>query len=49
MKTTLLVDDDGILTFPDEMIEKLVWKGVCLREWTDLGDGSFSLKRKDET
>ena len=26
MKTVLTVDDDGILTFPDELIEKLGWK-----------------------
>lgn len=49
MKTTLTIDDDGILTFPDEMIGKLGWKEGDVLVWTDLGDGSFSLKKKDET
>ena len=49
MRTTLKIDDDGVLTFPDEMIEKLGWKEGDVLEWIDLGDGSFSLKKKDET
>jgi len=49
MKTTLTIDDDGVLTFPDEMIEKLGWKEGDVLEWKDLEDGSFSLKKKDET
>jgi bifunctional DNA-binding transcriptional regulator/antitoxin component of YhaV-PrlF toxin-antitoxin module len=49
MKTTLVVDDDGVLTFPDEMIEKLGWKEGDVLEWIDLEDGSFTLKKKDET
>jgi bifunctional DNA-binding transcriptional regulator/antitoxin component of YhaV-PrlF toxin-antitoxin module len=47
MRTTLIVDDDGILTFPDELIEKLGWKEGDVLEWIDNKDGSFLLK-KDE-
>jgi bifunctional DNA-binding transcriptional regulator/antitoxin component of YhaV-PrlF toxin-antitoxin module len=48
MRTTLTVDDDGILTFPDELIEKLGWKEGDVLQWIDNKDGSFTLK-KDET
>ena len=48
MRTTLIVDDDGILTFPDEMIEKLGWKEGDMLEWIDNKDGSFSLVKPNE-
>ena len=47
MRTTLTVDDDGVITFPDEFIEKLGWKEGDVLEWIDNKDGSFLLK-KDE-
>ena len=31
MKTTLTVGDDGILTFPDNVMEELGWKEGDLR------------------
>ena len=43
MRTTLTVDDDGVLTFPDELIEKLGWKEGDVLEWVDNKDGSWSL------
>ena len=43
MRTTLTVDDDGVLTFPDELIEKLGWKEGDVLQWIDNKDGSFSL------
>ena len=49
MRTTLTVVDDGVLTFPDEMIEKLGWKEGDVLQWIDNNDGSFSLKKHDET
>jgi len=48
MRTTLTVDDDGILTFPDELIEKLGWKEGDVLQWIDNKDGSFSLVKSDE-
>lgn len=49
IKTTLRVDDDGVLTFPDEMMEKLGWKEGDTLEWIDNKDGSWSLvKCEDE-
>jgi len=40
-------DENGVLTFPDEMIEKLGWKEGDVLQWIDNKDGSFLLK-KDE-
>ena len=48
IKTTLIVDDDGIITFPDEIIEKLGWKEGDVLEWIDNKDGSFSLKKPSD-
>lgn len=48
MKTTLVVDDDGVLTFPDELIEKLGWKEGDVLKWIDNQDGSFSLVKSDD-
>ena len=48
MKTTLIVDDDGVLTFPDELIEKLGWKEGDVLQWINNNDGSFSLVKSDD-
>lgn len=48
MKTTLTVDDDGVLTFPDEFLEKLGWKEGDMLQWIDNNDGSFSLVKSDD-
>ena len=48
MNTTLIVDDDGVLTFPDELIEKLGWKEGDVLKWIDNKDGSFSLVKSNE-
>ena len=48
MKTTLTIDDDGVLTFPDEFLEELGWKEGDVLEWIDNNDGSFSLVKPDE-
>ena len=47
MRTTLRIDDDGVLTFPDEMMEELGWKGGDILEWIDNKDGSWSLIKND--
>ena len=48
MKTTLTIDDDGVITFPDELIEQLGWKEGDVLEWIDNKDGSFTLKKPDQ-
>ena len=40
MRTTLSVDDEGILTLPPEFLKLLDGKGDVL-EWRDNKDGSF--------
>jgi|MDTC01.3.fsa_nt_gb bifunctional DNA-binding transcriptional regulator/antitoxin component of YhaV-PrlF toxin-antitoxin module len=47
MKTTLTVNEDGVLTFTDELMEELGWKEGDELEWIDNRDGSFSLKKLD--
>ena len=48
MKTTLTIDDDGVITFPDEFIENLGWKEGDVLQWIDNKDGSFSLVKPDD-
>ena len=42
------VDENGILTFPKELIDKTGWKEGDMLEWTPNNDGSFSLRKRDE-
>ena len=48
MKTTLTIDDDGVLTFTDEILEELGWKEGDMLEWIDNKDGTLSLVKVDE-
>jgi len=49
MKTTLTIDDDGILTFPENYLDTLGWKEGDMLEWIDLGDESFELRKINES
>ena len=49
MKTTLTIDDDGVLTFTEEILQETGWKEGDMLEWIDCKDGSLSLVRIDET
>ena len=49
MKTTLTIDDDGVLTFPDEFLEELGWKEGDMLQWIDNKDGSFSLVKSNDS
>jgi len=40
---------DAILTFPPDMLEKAGWKEGDTLEWIDRKDGSWELKKKEET
>ena len=48
MRTTLTVDDEGILTLPLEFLETAGWKEGDVLEWIDNKDGSFSLIKFDD-
>ena len=47
MRTTLTIDDDGILTFPPELLEATGWKEGDVLNWITNGDGSFTLVKKE--
>lgn len=40
-------DEDGelMLTFPDELMEAMNWKPGDVLEWTNNGDGTWSLEK----
>jgi bifunctional DNA-binding transcriptional regulator/antitoxin component of YhaV-PrlF toxin-antitoxin module len=42
---TLTVGEDGVITFPDEVLKKTGWCEGDTINWQDLGDGSFLLKK----
>lgn len=48
MQMILTVDDDGMLTIPDEMLEQLGWNVGDVLEFIDNNDGSFSVVKVDE-
>ena len=37
---------DAILQFPPDLLEQAGWKEGDTLEWTDRGDGSWSLEKK---
>ena len=49
MRTTLTVDDDGVLTFPPELLEVTGWKEGDMLEWVNREDGSFELRKTNES
>lgn len=48
MRTTLTVGDDGVLTFPDDLLQETGWKEGDVLEFIDDGD-SFILRLVDES
>lgn len=45
---TVPIDEEGILTFPDELIALTGWQEGDSLEWVDRGDGSFLLVKTDD-
>lgn len=46
---TCVVDENGILTIPDEAWAVLGWKEGDTVEWVEQDDGSFLLVKSDES
>lgn len=46
---TCNIDEEGILTFPDELLERLGWKEGDELEWIDQGNGSFLLVKHNDS
>jgi bifunctional DNA-binding transcriptional regulator/antitoxin component of YhaV-PrlF toxin-antitoxin module len=40
---------DQILEFPDDLMESAGWKEGDVIEWIDNGDGTWTLRKKDDT
>lgn len=40
---------DQILEFPDDLMESAGWKEGDVIEWIDNKDGSWTLRKKDDT
>ena len=49
MKTTLTIDDDGILTIPPEILESTGWEEGDMLKWINREDGSFELRKVNES
>ena len=51
MKTTcsIKVDDDGFLTIPEDILESTGWKEGDVLEWINREDGSFELRKTNES
>jgi len=47
MRTTITVDDDGFITFPEGFLDKLGWKEGDELEWITREDGTFELRKPD--
>ena len=47
-KHTLKVDD-GVLTLTEEILQETGWKEGDMLEWIDRKDGSFELRKCDES
>lgn len=49
---TVTVDEEGILTLPDELLSRLQWKEGDILDWQDNPDGTITLtksQRQDYT
>jgi len=48
-KWVLTIDEDGVITLPQDLIDATGWQmGDCLH-WIDLKDGSWQLVKEDLT
>ena len=46
--TTLVVGDDGVLTFSEEFLQETGWKEGDVLEWIDNEDGTLTLRSINE-
>lgn len=43
------VDQDGVMTFPEEVILELGWRYNDVLEWIDNQDGTWTVKKVDNS
>ena len=46
---TIPIDEEGVLTLPDELLEKLGWQEDDVLEFVDKEDGSFYIVKVNGT
>jgi len=46
---TLQIDKDGILTFPQDLMDSTGWKEGDVLSWVDNKDGSWNIVKEDLT
>jgi len=44
-KWTLKVDEEGLMTIPEDVLSELGWKVDDVLEWSENDDGSFTLRK----
>lgn len=44
---TIVVDEEGILTLPDELLNRLQWKEGDVLDWEDNPDGTITLTKSN--
>ena len=49
MRTTLTIDDDGLLTLPEDILQETGWKEGDVLEWIENKDGTVELRKVDES
>lgn len=42
---TVVIDEEGILTLPDELLNRLEWKEGDVLDWEDNPDGTITLTK----
>ena len=47
MQTNITISDDGVLTFPEELIETTGWKEGDVLSWSENPDGSWTLTKAE--
>ncbi len=48
MKTSIVVDEEGVMTFPEEMLKEFGWEEGDSIEFICNGDSSFTMRKIDE-
>ena len=49
LRWTVPIDEDGVLTLPDEVWQLLGWKEGDTLEWVEQDDGSILLVKTEDT
>ena len=48
MQTNITISNDGVLTFPEELIEMTGWEEGDVLKWNENPDGSWTLTKETD-